>query len=952
MMSFLFRMSIFLLLVASISVVLPSKANTSLQEAKNSPSLYFKNKTLKVAVADSIIPYQFEDKNMATGLVIDTWRLWAQVNNVDIEFVLSDWDTSLENVEAGRADVHGALTQNQIRNADFDFAGEIYRSPIYLYLHKDTPTVYAPSGALPYIVGYSKERNLDQTLKNINSNFAVKGFDNWEELFGAILSEEIKAFVAHDYFTFRYTGFRSLNDLFPAYKALKIDESVSRFAVKKGNSELLAAIQQGFEQIEPDDIEVITNKWLGRERKGDTILLSLTVGAEPFMGVNSEGEAEGLFVDIWKEWARVTGKKIKFMPNTMELALQAVRLGETDIHIGFPESLGVNSGLPRAKHLYSTYSSLFVYDNYDFNQGINQLDGKSIGMYLAAPYQKRFAKKYPNIKIKHYLSLDEAINASIRGEISGFVTSSMMTKLRLEQNNIEHRFHQVLDVNYESNVYSLLSPESKSLITDINNGFESISKETFIDIESRWVKDPEARYFSSMKSEFRLDSREKNWVAEHPEMNVAIVQDWKPYEFLNNEGEVAGISRDMFEIAEKLTGQKYNFVVFPTWEELYQNFVNGKIDIVANITASEQRKAFANFTSAYWRTPWSVITHKSVDNVSTINKFYGKRIAIIQGYQIIKEIHDEHPQVIIHVVKDFDEAHELLKAGIIDGILDLMSVSAQYIQDHSLYQFKIHVLEDMGSDNAHIGIKKDLVIQARILEKVVNSLSEADIEAILKKWHKVDLVSGIKSEVYFRNITIVIGLGALILAIVLMWNRKLKNEILLREQAEKKLKHLASHDVLTGLPNRALLSDRLKHAIEIHSRNHKQLALLFLDLDGFKQINDTYGHDVGDELLIQVANRLTKICRSSDTVARFGGDEFVLLVTNLADTQLAANISEKIIADLCEPFELSEATVTIGCSIGIGCFPVSGHNINRLIKSADDAMYKVKANGKNSYAFA
>lgn len=952
MMSFLFRMSIFLLVLSSGLVVMPSKADNKSNLPQYSQKFLDEGKPLKIAVADSVIPFQFVDKGEPTGFVIDIWKLWAEKNKTEIEFVLSDWDQSLVNVTSGKADVHGALTFEPSRDSQFDFAGEIYRSPIYLYLHKDTPTINTPSGALPYIVGYDSERKVDQALTAVNSDFTLKGFENWSELYSAIVGGDIKAFVAHDYFTYRYPGFKTLNDLFPSYKAHEIDESVSQIAVKKGNSELLKFIESGFANIPEEEMMKVRSKWFGRVKGDNTILLGLTVGAEPFMGVNSKGEAEGLFVDIWKEWAKKTGNKIKFMPNTMELALQAVRLGETDIHIGFPESLGVNSGLPRAKHLYSTYSSLFVYDTYDFNQGVNQLDGKTIGMYLAAPYQKRFALKYPNINIKHYLSLDEAINASIKGEISGFVTSSMMTKLRLEQNNISHRFHQVLDVNYESNVYALLSPESKSLITEINNGFESISKETFIDIESRWVKDPDARYFSSMKSEFILDASEKNWIAEHPEMDVAIVQDWKPYEFLNEDGEIAGISRDIFEIAEKVTGQNYNFVVYPTWEELYQNFVTGKIDIVANITASEQRKAFANFTSAYWRTPWSVITHKSIDNVSTIKKFYGKRIAIIQGYQIIKEIHDKHPQVIIHVVKDFDEAHELLKAGIIDGILDLMFVSSQYIQDHSLYQFKIHVLDDMGSDNAHIGINKDLVIQARILDKVVNSLSESDIETLLKKWHKVDMVSGIKAEVYFRNITIVIGLGALILAVVLMWNRKLKSEILLREQAEKKLKHLASHDVLTGLPNRALLSDRLKHAIEIHARNHKQLALLFLDLDGFKQINDTYGHDVGDELLIQVGNRLSKLSRSSDTVARFGGDEFVLLVTNLADTQLAAKISEKIIADLCEPFELSQATVTIGCSIGIGCFPVSGHNINRLIKSADDAMYKVKANGKNSYAFA
>ena len=945
MMSFLIRMNknllLFSLLLASFFAVADQTSSQS-----NQPQ------PIKVAVSDAMIPYFFIDKGQPTGYVVDVWKLWSEVNNHPVEFIVSDWATSISNVEQGIADVHGALEQVEVRTKTLDFGGRVYATPINLYLHRDTAFSSTVEEALPYLIGYSEERELDEVLLSKLPDATLKPYQGWTSLFEAAVQGKIKAFVANDFFAFRYQGYENLKDLFPPYKAIKIGESVTQFAVKKGNRTALKLFERGFGKLSEQQWREVYDKWFGRDVADDTLLLSFTVGAEPFMGVNSDGKPEGLFIDLWQQWAEETGKKIRFMPNTMELALQAVRNGQTDIHIGFPESLAVNTGLPRARHLYSTYSSLFVYDRYDFSQGVNQLDGETIGMYLAAPYQKRFQAKYPKINIKHYVSLDEAINASITGEIKGFVTSTQMTQQRLEENNIEHRFHQVLDVNYEAKVYALVSPDSKSLIKDINDGFDSIDKETFIELESKWVKDSRSRYFSSMKKEFRLDAREANWINENPVMDVAIVQDWKPYEFVNDDGEIAGISRDMFAIAESLTGQKYNFVVYPTWDELYQDFVTGQVDIVANITASEQRRSFANFTSAYWRTPWSVITHKSTDNIASINQLYGKRVAIIQGYQIIKEIHDKHPQIIIHVVKDFDEAHELLKAGIIDGILDLMSVSAQYIQDNSLYQFKIHVLEDMGSDNAHIGVRKELVIQSRILEKVVNSLSESDIEEILKKWHKVDVVAGIKAEVYFRNITIVIALGGLICGVILMWNRKLKNEILRRERAEKKLKHLATHDVLTGLPNRALLSDRLKHAIEIHARNHKQLALLFLDLDGFKHVNDTYGHDLGDELLIEVGKRLSKISRSSDTVARFGGDEFVVLVTNLADTQLAAKISEKIITDLCEPFELSNATVTIGCSIGIGCFPMSGHNINRLIKSADDAMYKVKANGKNSYAFA
>lgn len=951
MMPFLFRMSSFLLFFCSVIIFLSNEAHgtTISTTLKNTT---FEDTSLKVAVADFIIPYQFVDKNKPAGYVIDVWKAWGKANNVNIEFVVSDWETSLTNVSNGVADVHGALVSNSARNESFSFAGAIYNSPIKLYFHKDIKNVKTLADAKPFLVGHTVETDILRYIDTAKYNLRTRVYDDWQTMRDGILADEVRAFVSFDYFAYRYDGYQTIQDLFPNYNSLTLGQVVSQIAVKKGQEELLENIVLKFSNIEESVRKDIDNKWFGRTKGDDTLLLGLTVGAEPFMGVNNDGEATGLFVDLWREWANVTGTKIRFMPNSMELALQAVRVGETDIHIGFPESLAVNSGLPRGRHLYSTYSSLFVYDSYDFNQGVTQLNGETIGMYLAAPYQKRFMTKYPDINVRYFVELDDAINASIKGEIKGFVTSTLMTKIRLEQNNIEHRFQHVVDVNYEARAYALVTPKKTSLIKDINDGFDLFEKETFLEIENKWIDEPSSRYYNTLKDDFKLSLRELNWVADNPKMSVGIVADWKPYEFVDSNGDISGISKDMFDIATKLTGQQYDFVVYATWDQLYNDFVSGNIDIVANISASDHRRAFANFTSAYWRTPWSVITHKSEGNVSSIKKFYGKRLAIIQGYQIIKEVHDKHPQVIIQVVKDFDEAHRLLKAGIVEGVLDLMSISAQYVQDNSLYQYKIHVLDDMGSDNAHIGVRKELAIQARIMEKMVLSLSETDIEDILTKWHTVDVVSGIKTEVYFRNITLIIVIGGILFSIVLFWNRKLKHEIQLRKQAEEKLTHLASHDVLTGLPNRALLSDRLKHAIDIHSRNSKQLALLFLDLDGFKQINDTYGHDVGDELLIQVAQRLSKISRASDTVARFGGDEFVLLVTNLAETEVAAKISQKIITDLCQPFELTSVTVTIGCSIGIGCFPISGSNINRLIKSADDAMYKVKASGKNNYAFA
>ncbi|HCY64138.1 MAG TPA: two-component system response regulator [Oxalobacteraceae bacterium] len=166
-----------------------------------------------------------------------------------------------------------------------------------------------------------------------------------------------------------------------------------------------------------------------------------------------------------------------------------------------------------------------------------------------------------------------------------------------------------------------------------------------------------------------------------------------------------------------------------------------------------------------------------------------------------------------------------------------------------------------------------------------------------------------------------------------------------------KMAHLAQHDYLTGLPNRLLFNDRLSQAIAYAKRHATQLAVLFLDLDNFKHINDSLGHAVGDMLLESVASRLVSQVRHSDTVSRFGGDEFVVLVLEDALAEHAAITVEKILHAFAAPHRLADHELHITTSIGISVFPGDGDDPDALVKNADAAMYHAKKKGKNNYQF-
>ena len=219
-------------------------------------------------------------------------------------------------------------------------------------------------------------------------------------------------------------------------------------------------------------------------------------------------------------------------------------------------------------------------------------------------------------------------------------------------------------------------------------------------------------------------------------------------------------------------------------------------------------------------------------------------------------------------------------------------------------------------------------------------------------------------EVFFL-LNIAGGLSGVYFLIKYYINEKEKNSLKLLKQeheellkrtdelkeANSKLQHFANHDALTKLPNRYYLRENLKKMLS-HAKRHKNsVALLFIDLDGFKNINDSFGHKVGDKVLQEVSNRIKHLLREEDTIARLGGDEFAIAISDINDISYVEKISTRIIDEINRDYSYIPHPSPIGASIGISLFPEDAQDIDTLINYADEAMYSVKHASKNSYKF-
>ena len=190
-------------------------------------------------------------------------------------------------------------------------------------------------------------------------------------------------------------------------------------------------------------------------------------------------------------------------------------------------------------------------------------------------------------------------------------------------------------------------------------------------------------------------------------------------------------------------------------------------------------------------------------------------------------------------------------------------------------------------------------------------------------------------------------LGLAALAWIFILRHRVEQQTRALRASEERLRHLSEHDVLTGLPNRLLLDDRLLTAVERAKRFSTSLGLLMIDLDGFKEVNDAYGHHVGDMVLCELAGRMTAAVRTTDTVARMGGDEFIILLPDLHLAEEAEMIAAKIVAGVSIPIRVESVRVSVTVSIGVATYPEQASDEESLLRCADEAMYAAKQDGKN-----
>jgi diguanylate cyclase (GGDEF)-like protein len=439
-------------------------------------------------------------------------------------------------------------------------------------------------------------------------------------------------------------------------------------------------------------------------------------------------------------------------------------------------------------------------------------------------------------------------------------------------------------------------------------------------------------------SSINLTQEEENWLSKHNEIRIALKHHWKPIEYMSEGQQFRGVFADYLDMLELKLGV---------------SFVRVDIDDSITPTTADMLSSVSDISSLYktdyealnslFKFNYAIYTHKKNNVIHDINDLEGKHVAVYKHGHLAKYLSKNFPRLNLRKVDITEEAFNAIKLENVDAY-----IGNAMVVDYEAKLQGISFIKKVGDapSNALItmAVRRDWPILKSILNKSIVAF-EPEKNKIIMKWD-------MSSHEDINYLIYILPIVTMVLGVVLFKSYKLKKTIQQKElEAQNLIWNQANFDLLTGLPNRLMFNKKLAEEIK-HSNNYNSpFALLFIDLDYFKQVNDQFGHATGDELLIIVADRISNVVRSTDNIARLSGDEFTLILSNITDRDVIQSTADEILKSLEKPFEIFGKTIQITSSIGATIYPKDTRDKAALIKNADQAMYAAKKLGKNRLQF-
>jgi polar amino acid transport system substrate-binding protein len=536
---------------------------------------------------------------------------------------------------------------------------------------------------------------------------------------------------------------------------------------------------------------------------------------------------------------------------------------------------------------------------------------------------------------KYPLRVKKMYKATLKGWQYAFKNINETSKLIYNKYNTQNKSLESLI--YEGKILKKLSKIDQGLLGNLNlNKLEEIKRLFLLLGVSKNYQDLNINDIIYNPLKINFTTEEKKFL-ENTDIKLYTNTDFPPFTMKDNNS-IKGMEIDYWKLINEKLKKEPQFEIINENKTLTQKVKENKNNV---------KFAFANYdldkklqtTDSITKINIAIATLNNKPFISSPQELEGRNVGISKFADYYQNLKNKYPNINFVEVKNIKENLEYLLKGKIYASIDKLPALSYHITQNSLTNIKISGTIGEPS-NIKLLVNSDNTLLLNILNKVITSISQDDISMINNKYYSVIYQTSIDYSWIYK---VVIPLIIIIL-IIIITNRRLKVEIKKRKIIEQELHKIVNTDVLTNIYNRRKIESLINLEIEHSNKYAKDLSIIFFDIDDFKEINDTYGHKIGDKILINLSKVVSSTIRKNDHFGRWGGEEFIVILPN-TDIKKAKEIAEKIKNTIYSyDFEINK---NISCSFGVTQFQ-SNDNEDSIITRVDNAMYEVKEDGKNS----